>query len=81
MFGFSVHVLHFSFCTFFLLVHLALFMGHEQCIKANEQYFVSVNSNRKLFFFIVFNFYKISDIQKHILYYIFVSPPSTPVNL
>ena len=51
----------------FLSAPLTLFIGHEQCIKANEQCFVSVNSNQKLFFycfqFSIFN--KISGIQTH----------------
>ena len=51
----------------FLSAPLALFIRHEQCIKANEQCFVSVNSNQKLFFycfqFSIFN--KISGIQTH----------------
>ena len=51
------------FLSFFLPMSLVLFMGHEQYIKANEQCFVSVNSNRKLFF-IIFN--KISGIQTHL---------------
>ena len=46
----------FSFFFFFFLpAPLALFMGHEQCIKANEQCSVSVNSNQN-FFFIIFKF-------------------------
>ena len=51
----------------FLSAPLTLFIGHEQCIKANEQCFGSVNSNQKLFFycfqFSIFN--KISGIQTH----------------
>ena len=41
--------LHFFF--FFEPVPFTLYMGHEQFIKANEQYFVTVNSNQKLFFY------------------------------
>ena len=53
-------VLHFFF---FLLAPLALFMSHKQCIKVNEQCFVSVNSNRKFMFLLFSDFSKISGIQ------------------
>ena len=53
-------VLHFFF---FLLAPLALFMSHKQCIKVNEQCFVSVNSNRKFMFLLFSVFNKISGIQ------------------
>ena len=70
-FAFWIHAfvssLFFFFFFFLILAPLALFIEHEQCIKANEQCFVSVNSNQKLFFycfqFSVFS--KISGIQTH----------------
>ena len=53
-------ILHFFF---FLLAPLALLMSHKQCIKVNEQCFVSVNSNRKFMFLLFLFFSKISGIQ------------------
>ena len=44
----------FTFCVlhfFFLPTPFTLFIEYEQCIKVNEQYFMSVNSNQKLFFY------------------------------
>ena len=52
---FSVFASFFSFFFFLRPVPLVLLMGQKLCIKANEQCFVSVNSNRKLFF-LVFSF-------------------------
>ena len=52
MFGFGVHALRFVFCTFFFLTNASCIVhGHEQYIKVNEQYFISVNNNQKLFFY------------------------------
>ena len=53
------------FFLFFEPAPLILFMGYKQCIKANEQYFVSVNSNQKLFFLLFSIFSKINGIQTH----------------
>ena len=48
----AVFAFSFSFSFFFLPAPLALFMGHEQCTKANEQClkFGGVNSNLKIIF-------------------------------
>ena len=46
-------------CFMFCVLHFFFFFtnascivhGHEQYIKVNEQYFISVNNNQKLFFY------------------------------
>lgn len=50
------------FFFFFFLEPGVLFMRHEQCIKANEQCIVHVNSSRNIFFLLFLVFSKISNI-------------------